>query len=112
MSNPDIAFFLLALNEIVCTETPFLKMLIVPVEFVDAESDTAINWLFSATIKGLLFEGLFEKNSNHLPVLPVPSNPHMVGPLEEFAANCLASSIAACVSVDANPFVLLSNQTP
>lgn len=36
-------FFLLAVNEIVCNATPFLKMVTVPVEFAEEHIETAIN---------------------------------------------------------------------
>lgn len=111
IDRPLTLFFLDALKLIVCIDTPFLKTVIVPVEFELALTDSATNSQGSATINGLLFDGLLEKNSSHLPVLAVPSNPQIVAPLDAFAAAVSASSIACWTSVAVNPFVELSNGT-
>jgi hypothetical protein len=103
--------FLLAERDIVVMDTPFLKIVTVPVELEEAEIDKASSSEGSASMKGLLFEGLFPKNSNHLPVEAVPSKPHIVGPREAAAPPVYASSIACCAFVETNPFVALSNGT-
>jgi hypothetical protein len=92
--KPETAFFFAAERLIVVIVVPFFLILTVPVEFELALMETAISLLFSAIINGLLSDGLLEKNSSHLPVEPVPSNPHIVGPLDELEANIIDSSMA------------------
>ena len=93
-----------------CTDDPFLNTRAFPVaEVAEVTKDSAISSQSSAKTNGTVFEGLFAENSNHLPVLAVPSKEQVVGPRDADAAKSRASSIASCAFEEVKPLPTLSN---
>lgn len=70
----------------VAADTPFLKTVITHVEFAVDDPEIARMIPGSGTTYGLLSDGLFAKNSSHLPEEAEPSNPHPTAPREAFFA--------------------------